>query len=673
MDNFITRSLGVKLILLSSLLTILAFAGLFFYTSISNRDHTLSEVAAAAERVADMLYIAIEDPMAKGDNDGTEVKFLQMAERYPDIKVYLTDYKGEITYSTVHEAERNSIYEVRSENGLPDMIRSGLVEKMSKGELMEIDDKLHFAEVKSIENNPFCYHCHGRSRKILGAMVVAVDVSRQFDALKENQIKSAGISVLGVLALLAALIIFMRRAIVNRITSIATTAEDVAHGNLDAQFTVSGTDELGSLSRYLGAMVDQIKDQLEYNQSVLSGIVVPLFVTDAHQKMKFVNPPLQAILGQTEDELEGRNVADIFDCESSDGSSCNAGEVIGLGEPITGRFIYSRADGTVFPLLFEASPLKDAEGDTVGVICVLIDLTREEEDKKNIELQRQNLLEVANEVTEVANKLNEASNLLSAQMDQLANGVDTTANQTSQVATAMEEMNATVLEVAKNASETADASDKANKVAASGGEVVNKTVEEINSVAAITENLAEALASLSSRAENIGKVMAVINDIADQTNLLALNAAIEAARAGEAGRGFAVVADEVRKLAEKTMDATKEVEGAISLIQQSTTNVVREMDTAKERVLNTSGMAKEAGGVLDQIVEHSNSIADMVNGIATAAEQQSSTSDEINNRVTQINDLSQEVLSGIRESNRGIQEVSEMAEELAGLVAKFRN
>jgi methyl-accepting chemotaxis protein len=479
--------------------------------------------------------------------------------------------------------------------------------------------------------------------------------------------------VLGVLALLAALIIFMRKAIVNRITSIAATAEEVAHGNLDARFEVAGTDELGSLSRYLGAMVGQIKNQLEYNQSVLSGIVVPLFVTDAKQTLQFANPPLQAILDLTEDELKGRPVSEVFACESDDGSTCNAGEVIALGEPLNGRFLYTRRDGTVFPLLFEASPLKDAEGETVGVICVLIDLTREEEDKKNIELQRQSLLEVANEVTEVANKLNEASNILSTQMDQLANGVDTTASETSQVATAMEEMNATVLEVARNASETAEASDQANKVAASGGVVVGKTVEEINSVADITENLAEALASLSSRAENIGQVMAVINDIADQTNLLALNAAIEAARAGEAGRGFAVVADEVRKLAEKTMDATKEVEGAISLIQQSTTNVVKEMDTAKKRVVNTSGMAQEAGGVLDEIVKHSNSIADMVNGIATAAEQQSSTSDEINTRVTQINNLSQEVLSGIRKSNQGIQEVSELAEKLAELVAKFRN
>lgn len=671
--NFIRKSLGVKVSLLSSILTVIAFTGLFVYSSISTRDFTLHEIEAASERVADMLYIAIEDPMAVGDNEGTEIKFLQMAERYTDTKVYLTDYKGEITYSTEDGTVRKSIYDVRKENGLPAMIERSLDEKTLEGELMEIDGRLHFAEVKSIENNPFCYHCHGESHDILGAMVVAVDVSPQFENLQSNQIKSAGISALGVIALLAALIVFMRLSVVKPITSIATTAEEVAKGDLDAQFKVKGQDEMASLAGYLTDMVDQIKDQLQYNQSVLSGIVVPLFVTDGKLNFQFVNPPLQEILGLGEDDVQGRAVSDIFACDPGETQTCDVDGVMVSGEPVTGRFLYRRADGVVFPLLFEASPLKDADGDTVGVICVLIDLTREEEDKKNIELQRQNLLEVANEVTEVANKLNDASNALSLKMDQLASGVDTTADQTSQVATAMEEMNATVLEVAKNASETAEASSQANKVAADGGVVVGKTVTEINFVADTTENLAEALNALSSRAENIGQVMAVINDIADQTNLLALNAAIEAARAGEAGRGFAVVADEVRKLAEKTMDATKEVEGAISLIQQSTSDVVKEMDTAKERVLNTSGMAQEAGGVLEEIVAHSNTIADMVNGIATAAEEQSSTSDEINTRVTQINDLSQEVLSGIQESNRGIQEVSEMAQTLADLVSKFRN
>jgi len=308
----------------------------------------------------------------------------------------------------------------------------------------------------------------------------------------------------------------------------------------------------------------------------------------------------------------------------------------------------------------------------VGAIEVLIDLTQEERDRKDIETQQQRLLEVANEVTNVALKLNKASIVLSEQMEDLTKGVDTTADQTGQVATAMEEMNSTVLEVAKNAGETSEASGKANNVAKEGGSVVRETVSEITEVAETTERLASTLNALSDRAKNIGQVMAVINDIADQTNLLALNAAIEAARAGDAGRGFAVVADEVRKLAEKTMTATKEVEGAISLIQESTKEAVREMGNARERVVKTAGMATKAGNVLGEIVSQSDIIADMVRGIATAAEEQSSTSEEINNNVNRINTLSQEISQGIQSANKGILEVAEMAQRLSTLVAKFR-
>jgi len=667
--NFIKQSLGVKVILLSSLLTIIAFTGLFFYNSYSTYTHTLHEVALAAEQVGDMLYMSIEEPMSVGDNEGTESKFEQMANRYKTISAYLTDYKGEVTYSTDLKKTRKDIFNIRPEDTV--LIKNSLTDGVSNGELHERGGRRIFAEVKTIKNEPACHHCHGKTRKILGAMIIEVDVTRQFDALKANQVKSAGISILGVIGLLTALIIFMRSSVVNRITSIAATTEEVSKGDLDAEFTVKGSDELGNLSRYLGEMVKQIKDQLQYNKSVLEGIVVPLFVTDAEGKLQFVNGPLLQILAKEEKEVLGQTACSIF-CKEA--KACSLEGVMSSGKAIAGDFYHTReTDGVVFPMHFETSPLRGADGKSVGGICVLFDLTKEEKDKKDIEAQRQDLLEVANDVTEVANNLNKASDVLSDQMNNLARGVDTTADQTGQVATAMEEMNATVLEVAKNASETADASNRANQVAADGGVVVGKTVDEINAVADITENLAETLGALSTRAENIGTVMAVINDIADQTNLLALNAAIEAARAGEAGRGFAVVADEVRKLAEKTMDATKEVEGAVLLIQQSNADVAHEMETAKARVVNTSEMAQEAGGVLDQVVDHSNTIADMVRGIATAAEEQSATSDEINNSVTHINDLSQEVLSGIRESNRGIQDVSEMAQHLSELVSKFRN
>ena len=340
---------------------------------------------------------------------------------------------------------------------------------------------------------------------------------------------------------------------------------------------------------------------------------------------------------------------------------------------VSGNLNFKRADGVSFPLHAEISPLKNAQGDMVGAITMLVDLTQEEQSRLRIEAHRQELLAVANEVTQVALRLEQASEQLTGQMEELTRGMDDATGRTHSMATAMEEMNATVLEVAKNAGETAEASGKANSVAREGGAMVQNTLSEIREVATTTASLSEALGGLSQSAQGIGKVMGVINDIADQTNLLALNAAIEAARAGDAGRGFAVVADEVRKLAEKTMNATREVETAIQHVQASTQEAVNEMDSAKVRVDKTTELAGGAGGMLTQIVGASDRIADMVRSIATAAEEQSATSEEINLNVSEINNLSGQMSKDIQAANASIREVAGMSRDLARLVEKFRN
>ena len=669
--NILTKmSLGVKVLVLTSFLTVGAFTTLFLANAYWQRQSMLAETHDMAKLHADMVQMSIEKPMSRGDNQGTVEQFDSISRRYKDMAVFLTDFKGSVTYSTDGTMIRKSVMDWCSAPACKEIISASLAKEVEQGGLFNLNGTDFFVEVKTVKNEPQCHHCHGGSKPILGAMVMAQDLTKQFGGLHATLYKNAAISLFGMAGLLAALLLFMKYSVVNRVRFIASAANEVAAGRLDSSFEVKGEDEVGGLARNLAAMVVQIKDQLQYNKCVLDGIIVPLFVTDKERRFQFVNLPLRNILGHKEEELLGRVTSEVIKLDSQ-GNSITA-QAIAEDRSLNGNTRFTRSDGVEFPLHYEVSPLKDAHGVSVGAICVLIDLSQEERDRKNIEAQRQNLLNVANQVTEVSNRLHKASMTLSEQMHGLAQDVDTTAAQTGELATAMDEMNATVLEVAKNASDTADASTHSNKVARDGGGVVRQTVGEINEVAQTTEALAQSLGELSSRAENIGQVMGVINDIADQTNLLALNAAIEAARAGDAGRGFAVVADEVRKLAEKTMQATKEVEGAIALIQQSTEEVVKEMADTRERVVKTADMAQNAGGVLGEIVNQSDHIVDMVRSIATAAEQQSATSNAINENVMHISELSKSVSSGIQTANSDIQGMAQMSDQLAELVAKFR-
>ena len=197
----------------------------------------------------------------------------------------------------------------------------------------------------------------------------------------------------------------------------------------------------------------------------------------------------------------------------------------------------------------------------------------------------------------------------------------------------MTEMNATVLEVARSAGEASEQSDKTREKADDGAKLVNQVVNSINMVNQVAVTLQNNMQELGSQAESIGGVMNVISDIADQTNLLALNAAIEAARAGEAGRGFAVVADEVRKLAEKTMSATHEVGSGIKAIQQSTRVNIDEVGSAVTSITEATGLANSSGRALGEIVALAPANSAVVASTATAAEEQSAKSEEINRAI----------------------------------------
>ncbi|WP_420902096.1 methyl-accepting chemotaxis protein [Pseudomonas chlororaphis] len=238
-------------------------------------------------------------------------------------------------------------------------------------------------------------------------------------------------------------------------------------------------------------------------------------------------------------------------------------------------------------------------------------------------------------------------------------------------ATAVNEMTSAVEEVARNASSTSDASSASEQAAKQGRERVLDTVQAIRMMGAEVENTSALVSGLAKKALDISKVLDVIRGIAEQTNLLALNAAIEAARAGDLGRGFAVVADEVRALAHRTQESTQEIELMIINIQGGTGEAVDAMSNTSIRARDMQDIAEAAGVALNEIAERVGQINERTLVIASASEEQAQVAREVDRNLVNIRDISLQTSDGASQTAAASHELSQLANDLNGMVTRF--
>ncbi|MBV7413433.1 methyl-accepting chemotaxis protein [Aeromonas sp. sif2433] len=288
-----------------------------------------------------------------------------------------------------------------------------------------------------------------------------------------------------------------------------------------------------------------------------------------------------------------------------------------------------------------------------------------------IDRMQGSLAELVSEISGSVSQLSSAVEEVSAISEQSAKGMASQQGEVSQVATAMNEMQSTVLEVARNTTDAMSAAKAASHTSGEGHKVVGRAIGSIELVSQQIEQAGGVVQQLEQDSANISMVLDVIRGIAEQTNLLALNAAIEAARAGEQGRGFAVVADEVRSLAQRTQNSTAEISKMIEVLQGRTAEAGSAMQLSRQQMQSSVDLAREAGNSIDSINGAVTQISDMNTLIATATEEQNAVTEELNRSIVNIHNAADENALGAQQTAQACVELSKLATSLHHMTQRF--
>lgn len=489
--------------------------------------------------------------------------------------------------------------------------------------------------------------------------------------------QNVGLIILGVEFGIGFGLLFFCFALIRSITTPLTILQDysrqVAANNFDNVSSKGFPKELLELHADIEIMVQNLKRELGFAQGVLNGIPTPCGIVSPDFTMEWCNRQVLELLGKTgePEQYKGMKSGEFYLNDSS--RETLSDKSIKEKKTLTNEMEYTNVTGKEFHIDIVTTPFYDLDNNLLGSVSFWNDITTIRSGEISMRQKNESIEQAAASANSVADQVGSAADELTAQVGQSTSGAAEQKELTAEVATAVEQMNATVVEVAANASNAAELANSAKDEAREGHQIVTDVLSTIEDVSKKAAAQRKDMAQLGTHAEGIGTIMAVISDIADQTNLLALNAAIEAARAGDAGRGFAVVADEVRKLAEKTMSATEEVSAYIDTIQQSAQLNITATDETSGAVEHASNLAINAGEALERIVAIVEQSADQAHGIATAAEEQSAASEQIARSAEDINNSATQNAAIMEEAAQAVDSLASLAGDLRGVMAEMQS
>ncbi len=328
---------------------------------------------------------------------------------------------------------------------------------------------------------------------------------------------------------------------------------------------------------------------------------------------------------------------------------------------------YQRNQEAIRRLLDEMGDL--ADGDLTVEATVTEDITGAIADSINYAIEA--MREVVQSINDTAEEVSRSSQETQATIMHLADAAEHQRDEITGASATIERMTGALVEMEDTAMRSAEVAQRSVELAAKGGEAVRRTIHGMDNIREQIQETSKRIKRLGESSQEIGNIVELIEDIADQTNILALNAAMQAAMAGEAGRGFAVVADEVQRLAERSANATKQIEALVQTIQADTKEAVSSMESSTTEVVSGAGLAEDAGAALQEIEKVSQEIAEIITRLAASAQAEAAEARQVNDTMGIIQEITQQTTDSSKNAAEAIGELARKIDQLRQSVAGF--
>ena len=664
------KSLRFKILVILVITISLLMGSLIFYFDFIHYHSLVSRYSDFGHQMLLTTRAAILHPMARGDMEGVRSQLEALGSTTRNLDGFIFHPNETTVYSDQQENFKKPLSKVIPDPNLYQKFRTSLNQGafFNQGFLTRIKNNYHIASFEPILNDPSCYQCHDSKKKILGGLLITQDIQKEYEAVRSSFRKVLYLGICGVIVIVLILYLLLYKLMTQRIRRLSDRAGEIAQGNLNVEIPIQGEDSIGRLASNLSIMVQNLKNQMEYANSLKFGIPDPFFIVDPEMTVTYLNPLAAKLAKVNPQEVEGKvKCHELFSSDICQ-TDCSLKKALRTGETTSGvsRSI-TTSKGKTMVIMVSAAPLKDSQGKILGAFEIFRDITeiekaqdqiketaqKEEADRKYLEKRVEILTtilqkaadgdlsvkapteekkDIMDQLSVMTNETFDKMGRLIAQTKGAALGVAQLAGQisggnqdlsqrTQQQASTMEEISATMEEMAASILQTATNTKRADQMTR---EAVNLALEGNQVLQKTSSSMDQVIQS----SQKISEILTLVNEITFQTNLLALNAAIEAARAGEHGRGFAVVAHEVRSLARRSQEAAKEIQ---DLIQDS----LNKVSSVHELVKETHSSLEKIQRLIQRLSEH-------ISQVATASQEQSKGSEEINQALLELQNIVQQ-------------------------------